>query len=468
MEKTMPILLLFLCTLSYSYTIWSGNGDTEWYKDSAKAFAITTPEQLAGLAKLVNSGQNFYGKTVRLESNIILNDTTNWQNWASNPPKNKWVPIGIPSSGNTSDIPFNGTFDGNGYAISGIYTDSTKTSQSLFGLLGSNGTIKNLGVTASYIIGKFMVSGLVGWSYGSISDSYSTALVESVGSHAGGLVGWSRDGIITDSYFSGKVTGNGVIGGLVGINSSMIINSYSSGTVIGRIKYSYEKVGGLVGYNDGSITNSHFTGNVIGKSSVGGLVGLNYTQGAITNSYSIGNVTGERYVGGLVGCSDEGIISGSYFSGNVAGKMDSGSIGGLVGANYSKILNSYSSGKVTGTKMVGGLVGSNYKHKVRDHAFGIFTLKTFTGTIINSYSTSNVFGDSITGGLIGKNDGGKIIDSYYDKETSGQKKIMDGKGKTSAEMKRMATFKGWDFKNIWGIDDVTNDGYPYLRDTHAK
>jgi hypothetical protein len=76
-----------------------------------KEFIITTPEQLAGLAKLVNKGNNFAGKFFVLEQDIAFNDTTNWHNWVENPPEYIWKrPIGS-SNWNT----FCGTFDGNGF-----------------------------------------------------------------------------------------------------------------------------------------------------------------------------------------------------------------------------------------------------------------------------------------------------------------------------------------------------------------
>ena len=34
--------------------IWDGTADTSWYEESQNFYEISTPEQLAGLAKLVN------------------------------------------------------------------------------------------------------------------------------------------------------------------------------------------------------------------------------------------------------------------------------------------------------------------------------------------------------------------------------------------------------------------------------
>jgi beta-lactamase class D len=79
----IPLILLILAqTTAFAQAIWNGKADTKWYNDSLSEFIITTPEQLAGLAKLVNNGNNFMRKTVKLGANIMLNDTANWRNWA--------------------------------------------------------------------------------------------------------------------------------------------------------------------------------------------------------------------------------------------------------------------------------------------------------------------------------------------------------------------------------------------------
>lgn len=41
-----------------------------------------------------------------------------------------------------------------------------------------------------------------------------------------------------------------------------------------------------------------------------------------------------------------------------------------------------------------------------------------------------------------------------------------GIGLPTAEMKKMASFDGWDFNTVWGRRNDINDGYPYLRWTH--
>jgi TonB family protein len=218
--------------------IWNGTADTAWYNDTATEFTITTAEQLAGFAKLVNSDNDFNGKTVALGRNIMLNDTTNWQDWKNNPPANEWVPIGGKSSPFSETFDgFSGTFDGSDFVVSGIYINNDKKNhKGLFGEV-KEGTIENLGVVASYIKGKGVVGGIVGNNGGVISNSYSTADV--AGLFVGVLAGENR-GTIINSYSIG--TAEGVYaGGLAGNNYWKIRNCYSASKVTGGV------VGGLSG-----------------------------------------------------------------------------------------------------------------------------------------------------------------------------------------------------------------------------
>jgi len=469
------VLALALTATTANAAVWNGTADTTWYTNhkTDTVFTITTAEQLAGLAKLVNGTTskgryNMSGKTIKLGANIMLNDTANWKNWESQPPANKWVPIG---NGGRVENPFggfNGIYDGAGHIVSGVYINSTDDYQGLFSFAYVQ--IENLGVKASYIKGNNYVGGLVGSTgtgvYTYITNSYSTGNV-SGNDNVGGLVG-GQASYITNSYSTGNVSGNDKVGGLAGggrascgskehSGGSVITNSYSTGNVSGN-----ECVGGLAGtYNLnitlGSITNSYSTGNVSGIYSVGGLVGWmtssmgDYTiiakeyelrYGGIANSYSTGNVSGIHEVGGLVGyIVSHGIITNSYSIGNVSGDW----AGGLVGysGNGTIITNSYSIGNVSGLSRpyvgVGGLVGDN------------------RGTINNAYFAGNVSGcyddrysTCFISGLVGMNNG-ILNNSYFTGKVEGgdieaarlfyngdDGRTSNVSGKTISEMQSMA------------------------------
>lgn len=56
---------------------------------------------------------------------------------------------------------------------------------------------------------------------------------------------------------------------------------------------------------------------------------------------------------------------------------------------------------------------------------------------------------------------GVVANSYYDSQTSGKSDTGKGTPKTTAEMRRQATFEGWDFVNTWKIGE--NASYHTLR-----
>jgi len=367
--KKQLLLAFYLVVLCLAQSVWAkvwdGKIDSEWYWENPEKteFTITTAAQLAGLAQLVNGGNNFSDKTIKLGANIMLNDTANWRSWGTTEskqiikPSNTWTSIGSDSR------PFSGTLDGGGNVISGVYINNSSNYQGLFGYVTSGATIKNLGVAASYVKGD---------------DSHS---------YIGSLIGWNS-GTITDCYATGNVNGSNesFVGGLIGWNSGTITKCYAMGNVDGG-----KTTGGLVGHNEGStITNCYATGNVKGDG--GGLVGNN-KDGTITNSYATGNVSG--WGGGLVGSNEDGTITNSYATGNL-----SNGGGGLVGDNRGTITDCYATGNVRG-KTAGGLVGRNM----------VWTGVNKEGVIRNSYATGNVRGETV-GGLVGKNEGGTIMNCY--------------------------------------------------------
>ena len=311
---------------------------------------------------------------------------------------------------------FTGTFNGLGNTISNLTLGTSLSSEysgkyaGLFGQVGSNGTVENVGLLNE-----------------SIYDNNAYG-------NTGGLVG-DNGGTVADSYSTGSVYGTaGYVGGLMGVNTGTVSDSYSTGNVSGT-----NYVGGLVGYNSsGTVTDSYSTGSVKGTNSVGGLVGGNY--GTVTDSYSTGSVSGTGYsVGGLVGVN-AGTISDSYSTGSVTDTGSSGSAGGLVGYNYSgTVTDSYSTGSVTGTNSVGGLVGAN------------------SAGVSDSYSTGSVYGTGSFGSLVGVNYG-TVTDSYWDTATSGQSGSSDGTGLTTSQL--VSALPAGFSNTIWG--DATGQTTPYL------
>ena len=314
---------------------------------------------------------------------------------------------------------FSGTIIGNGHTIKNLTSDQglfvtttntasisdltlenftiTASENNTGALVGVNrGDIDDVHVNNSTINGgSYSATGaLVGSNYGAISNSSSSATV-SGDSIVGGLVGFNYDASITNSYATGNVEGSESVGGLIGANYSagIITNSYATGNVNGKTN-----TGGLIGQNNsGTIENSHATGRVESSGeNTGGLVGLHNGTGIITNSYATGNVEGRDKSGGLVGQHSSGSITGSYATGDIFGQTN---VGGFSGSNNGIIENSYATGDVEGSDNAGGFAGVNY------------------GTITGSYAEGAVSGYSAIGGFVGVNSttasgNGEISDSY--------------------------------------------------------
>ena len=150
---SMALSMIQCLPVSAEADIWDGSTDVAWYSDECDTFEITTAEQLAGLAELVNGGKNFSGKTVILKNDIILNegDVVNTDGVYSFETQqdavHEWTPIGK----TTASKRFKGTFDGSGYTISGMYMDGDENNQALFNM-SDNCTITNLVIDNSLIL----------------------------------------------------------------------------------------------------------------------------------------------------------------------------------------------------------------------------------------------------------------------------------------------------------------------------
>jgi len=305
--------------------------------------------------------------------------------------------------------PFTGVFDGNGCTISNFtYFNALFDHVGLFGYLGENGEIKDLGMSNHYINGgRDCYGALVGWLHGGTITNCSVQGYIEGADDIGGLVGKNQEGNIINCYATCRVLGEGGLGGLVGCNSGTITTCHSSGLVYGT-----EGVGGLVGTNIGTITGCYAEGDSIkGHTYVGGLSGKN--NGTITNCSTRATVIGHyEYVGCLVGLN-EGIISHCY-------SMNSSSegkhfVGGLVGENRGKIFSSCAVATVSGEAEVGGLAGTNNDAIIYDcYASGIVDGGVHVGGLVgcNSLSTISrccasvsVKGYSHSGGLLGANSG---------------------------------------------------------------
>ena len=280
-------------------------------------YQISNAGQLYWFAKQFNEEQTTING--KLTADIVVNENVLKADGSPNNGEfRSWTPIG--NDGNR----YQGTFDGNGKTVSGLYFNSSGTDHvGLFGFV-SNGTIKNVGIVDSYFGGTSFIGGVVGFNRGTVTDCYNSGTVSGKGHSVGGVVG-NTIGTVTNCYNSGTVSGEGhSVGGVVGYNNSgTVTKCYNTGTVSGNSKCNY--VGGVAGYNSrGFVTNCHNSGTVSGNDSVGGVVGDN--KGTVKNSYNIGTVSGNNSVGGVVGYNKTGTVTNCYYLIGIAN-------GGIDGAN---------------------------------------------------------------------------------------------------------------------------------------
>lgn len=177
---------------------------------------------------------------------------------------------------------------------------------------------------------------------------------------------------------------------------------------------------------------------ITGRSNVGGICG-SLSYGNIENCMVTGDIIGDEYVGGIVGGynSNYSSISQCASSGNII--ANSGSVGGILGSSssyYCIVENCYSIANVKGegsySSRVCGIGGSDAN---------CYFAGTISGADINYVRP------------VGSNT------SYYDSEKT---KISGKTGAlTTKQMKQQASFQGWDFDNIWTIQEGVD--YPKLR-----
>ncbi len=448
--KTVKLLFLAIFFPSFLFAQYSGgNGSSD------NPYKLST---CADLEKLMNSNSD-WNKHFIMTSNIDLSGYT--------PTQGGIKPIGD----GISD--FSGSFDGQSKCISNLAINTSSNSYvGLFACTASSATItdlslQNINITGNKRIGGLVgenfgivtncssngivsgnehTGGLIGYNYGSVSNCDFTGSVSGKSEVTGGLVGFNSrfNGYVSNCYSGGTVSGTSHVGGLIGYNDTFVSNCYSTSTVLGSLIYT----GGLIGSNRSTVSSCHSSGNVVGIGEyVGGLIGAN-DYGSVEFCYSTGNVTGDAYVGGLIGENIDGSVDFCYSTGNVTGSLTrSYYTGGLIGYHEdAEVSNCYSTGDVTGLYFSGGFIGQNY------------------GVVDKCYSTGSASG-SYAGGLIADNIG-RVRNSFWDTETSGNTTSSGGTSKTSALMKTQSTFTGagWDFTNDWAICQ----GYPELIHNRPK
>ena len=189
-------------------------------------YEIATAEDLFDFAKAVNEGNT--------TANAVLTADIDLGNKA-------WTPIGKENA-----YIYNGTFDGQGHTISRLQCSvSSSDVAGLFGVIGENAVVKNLGVADSDVSVVVTVTdkiayagGVCGYSAGTVENCWNSGSVTATcngsnndrnAAYAGGVCGWN-DGIIRNCWNSGAVkaesTTASCVGGVCGYNTGTITNCY--------------------------------------------------------------------------------------------------------------------------------------------------------------------------------------------------------------------------------------------------
>lgn len=279
------------------------------------------------MVRFQTGGEKNLSANAILTANIIVNtgvlDAN--KNLVSKSDLTEWKPIGDRWSSYT------GTFDGQGYTISGLYFNNPTSSYvGLFGCIGANGKISNVGVLDSYFQFSTLGGGVCGVNYGTVRDCKNTGSVRGF-STIGGVCGFNeKGGIIENSFNEGTVSGTGdnaqQIGGVSGYSNGTIKSCYNTASVSGQ-----ESVGGVCGFNSvGTTTNCFNEGTVSGQNFVGGVCG-NGCGVTTTNCFNGGTVSGQSHVGGVCGYdyNYDGALTNCYYlsdtaTGGINGKDVSG------------------------------------------------------------------------------------------------------------------------------------------------
>ena len=403
-------------------------------------YEISSAEELYWFAGLVNgtltdgTAQNTAAHA-KLTNNITINTGVLAAIASGSTPTYTWTPICGENTWAIYYTEYTGTFDGQGYTISGLYYYGSGDYVGLFGYVDSGGQVKNVNIADSYI-----------------SNS-------EVNGRTGGVCGYNR-GTITNCSFSGSVTCNNdytYVGGVCGWNSGTTENSYNAGTVtsVG----SEASVGGVCGYNysGSTIRNCYNTGAVNGKNNgngyfyAGGVCGDNRTTGSqntIENCYNTGSVT----------VSVTGSVNDNIYAGGVCGNNVSFDL-------QSTITNCYNTGSVT-VSVTGSVNGNIY-------AGGVCGFNSETITNCYNIGSVTVSGTGVqylyVGGVCGENSNGTIENCYWQSGTADE---ADASAKTEAQFASGEVawlLNRYQENGPWrqNLSDERDD-YPVLDSTHKE
>jgi hypothetical protein len=401
--------VLGLCQVARPAEFAGGTGEPN------NPYQIATGEQLIG----IGSDPNLLDKHFVLVSDIDLDPNL--------PGGRAFEQVVI----GTETVAFSGSFDGRGRTIANLHivTESVNPWSPPGPYLGLFRTISPEGSVCNLNLRQVRVTG---------------------GGHVGALAVENQGSLICCSV-QGVVKGMSYVGGLVATNSGFVACCHADVEVTG-IDWPgtprSSRVGGLIGqHRKGLVTHCSARGRLCGDREIGGLIG--YCAGQVTACHAAVDITTNNAeltplppdiralndglvsgggVGGLVGNCRSGTLRDCYAAASITAGPSSYSIGGLAGESWASTTHCYAVTRIVvggGSRSVGGFVGDSYS-------------KDFQACF-----------------FLDPNDGGGPINGV-------------GTPLTDAQMRRQASFLGWDFvgetangtADIWWIDEGKD--YPRL------
>ena len=264
-------------TLTYAGAGWDGTTKTA-PKTENGVYQIGTAAELAWFADAVQNGQTAI--SAKLTANINLNGKA-------------WTAFGKYDYKLEGKSGFAGTLDGDRHIVSGL-----KSTEGLVSCLSSAGTVKNLTVIGT-VSGSSHVGGIAATSYGAVENCLfdGTVTTSSGSASAGGIVGRAQKGnrIVncvntgdiknTCAYYNSTLN----IGGIVGYTYGTVENCYSTGNVSARTDRGTNKgIGGIAGqvYASAVLRNCYVTGTVTGpEAGISPVVNLVAAGATVENCY---------------------------------------------------------------------------------------------------------------------------------------------------------------------------------------
>jgi len=231
-----------------------------------------------------------------------------------------------------SPIPvFSGTFDGQGYTVSGLTLDSSGSPTGLFRYIQEDGLVKNLKVSGTITPAgeKTVVGGVAGNNRGTILNCVFVGIIRG-DKYVGGIAGINEaNGLISNCSVQGIVNGSHHTGGIAGENLGTILLCTNEASVNTTLT---EKTLNLENIQDINPNLSSFSAaDFLDVTDTGGIAGISTgiiqsctnlgTVGYPHVGYNIGGIAG-RQSGYINGCTNKGIVFGRKDVGGIAGQTE--------------------------------------------------------------------------------------------------------------------------------------------------